>query len=82
MNLWIGIVWVRPSAGGMINGEDSFSFVLLLDCSSARRCPRGEQSAEDTNENESSPLIIPPADRLTHDSYPQIHAQDTKEQDN
>ncbi|HEV7235777.1 MAG TPA: S16 family serine protease, partial [Ktedonobacteraceae bacterium] len=44
--------------------------------------PADEQSAEDTNENESSPLIIPPADRLTHDSYPQIHAQDTKEQDN
>ncbi|MEO8953243.1 MAG: S16 family serine protease, partial [Ktedonobacteraceae bacterium] len=44
--------------------------------------PVDEQSAEDTHENESSPLIIPPADRLTHDSYPQIHAQDTKEQDN
>lgn len=44
--------------------------------------PADEQSAEDINENESSPLIIPPADRLIHDSYPQIHAQDTKEQDN
>ncbi len=44
--------------------------------------PADEQSTEDTNENESLPLIIPPADRLTHDSYPQIRAQDTKEQDN
>ena len=44
--------------------------------------PADEQSVEDTGENESSPLIIPPADRLNHDSYPHIHAQDTKEQNN
>jgi len=44
--------------------------------------PADEQPAEDTGENESPPLIIPPVDRLTHDSYPHIRAQDTKEQDN
>jgi len=44
--------------------------------------PADDRSTEDTNEDESSPLIIPPADRLSHDSYPQIRAQDTKEQDN
>ncbi len=44
--------------------------------------PADEQSVEDTGENESTPLIIPPADRLNHDSYPHIHAQDSKEQNN
>ena len=38
--------------------------------------PADEQSAEDTGEHEHSPLIIPPTDSFTRDSYPQIHAQD------
>jgi len=44
--------------------------------------PTDEQSANDTSENEPATLIIPPADRLIHDSYPQIHAQDAEEQNN
>lgn len=44
--------------------------------------PADEQSTEETGEDESLPLIIPPADHLTHDSYPQIRAQDTNEQNN
>ena len=42
--------------------------------------PTDEQSANDISENEPTPLIIPPPDRLSHDSYPQIHAQDADEQ--
>ncbi len=51
----------------------------LRDAPSHRTVIPAAEKGEEKDDDEHPPLIIPPTDRITDDSYPQIHAQDNKD---
>jgi len=52
--------------------------LILRDATSRRTVIPADEKGEEKDDDEHQPLIIPPSDRITGDSYPQIHAQGNK----
>jgi len=52
---------------------------ILRDATSLRTVIPADEKGEEKDDDEYQSLIIPPTDRITDDSYPQIRAQDNKD---